>query len=537
MADTKVEKITIQGGDAKLGMTSEFTAVIEPDDATDKTLEWSISNGGEYASIESSDGMICTVKGVKMGGPVTLTATAKDGSGVTGSIEFHVSADESIIPSEGWGDWKDPVERKTFRVQMTDRTGSDYFDLMYTDDKGRTKSCISSMEIVGGPEEPFERVQLTIPKKRLYYIASQLAEANGILVGSTKIVLMGAMGRGVFTVTKCRYSGRKFVITAYCDAERFRGCTLEDSNISGTPRSILCYLLSIRTSFGVQVAYLDIDSAVVTTSEYKGYISFDKGANIWYILQVCAMLMGCRIWFADDTMHIRDCTRRVNNRAYEGAETLDLYPDSETDPMYGRTVGEVDLGDEGSDTVVNSVTIRCRLVDEKGEASSRTYNVGPYYEDGGTKEDSASVSKFGERTETFSIPELTCTLKMESGESILESESAEAFAVNYIRYLKEPQQSITFQLKEVQETENGASFEWLPYFDEPSMLDELSDEPDEVYLTSESVCGEGRLPQKLMLSTHDRSYPDCTTTYTFGMMKSISLSDSTSRIMDALNKG
>ena len=122
MADTKVEKITIQGGDAKLGMTSEFTAVIEPDDATDKTLEWSISNGGEYASIESSDGMICTVKGVKMGGPVTLTATAKDGSGVTGSIEFHVSADESIIPSEGWGDWKDPVERKTFRVQMTDRT-------------------------------------------------------------------------------------------------------------------------------------------------------------------------------------------------------------------------------------------------------------------------------------------------------------------------------------------------------------------------------------------------------------------------------
>ncbi len=422
---------------------------------------------------------------------------------------------------------------------MSDSTGSDYFDLMYTDDKGRTRSCISSMKIVGGPEEPFEMVQLVIPKKRLYYVASQLAEANGILAGVTKVVLNDALGRGVFTVTKCKYSGKRFTITAYCDAERFRGSTIQGGSLTGTPRSILATILATRADYGIQVSYLDMDPASRTSNEYDGVLTFEQDTNLWYALQVCAMLMGCRIWFADDTMHVRNCTRRVLNRVSDGAEDLDLYPSSESDPMYGRTAGEVELGDEGADTVVNSVSVRCSYLNPETGEGRGSYNMGPYYENGGDRESSSSVAKFGERTEALTIPELTYTVDTneETGISTRASEAAEAFARNYIEYLKEPQQSSTFELKEVQRTADGKGYEWFPYFDEPTMLDTLTDEPDEIVLTNGSVCGSGTLPQKLMLSSHTRRYPECTTTYSFGIMKSVSLSDSTSRILDALNKG
>lgn len=443
------------------------------------------------------------------------------------------------ISSEGNGAWSQPISRSRFRVQMSDSTGSDYFDLMYTDDKGRTRSCISSMKIVGGPEEPFEMVQLVIPKKRLYYVASQLAEANGILAGVTKVVLNDALGRGVFTVTKCKYSGKRFTITAYCDAERFRGSTIQGGSLTGTPRSILATILATRADYGIQVSYLDMDPASRTSNEYDGVLTFEQDTNLWYALQVCAMLMGCRIWFADDTMHVRNCTRRVLNRVSDGAEDLDLYPSSESDPMYGRTAGEVELGDEGADTVVNSVSVRCSYLNPETGEGRGSYNMGPYYENGGDRESSSSVAKFGERTEALTIPELTYTVDTneETGISTRASEAAEAFARNYIEYLKEPQQSITFELKEVQRTADGKGYEWFPYFDEPTMLDTLTDEPDEIVLTNGSVCGSGTLPQKLMLSSHTRRYPECTTTYSFGIMKSVSLSDSTSRILDALNKG
>ena len=443
------------------------------------------------------------------------------------------------IPTEGNGAWTQPISRSRFRVQMSDSTGSDYFDLMYTDDKGRTRSCISSMKVVGGPEEPFEMVQLVIPKKRLYYVASQLAEANGILAGVTKVVLNDALGRGVFTVTKCKYSGKRFTITAYCDAERFRGSTIQGGSLTGTPRSILATILATRADYGIQVSYLDMDPVSRTSNEYEGVLTFEQDTNLWYALQVCAMLMGCRIWFADDTMHVRNCTRRVLNRVSDGAEDLDLYPSSESDPMYGRTAGEVELGDEGADTVVNSVSVRCSYLNPETGEGRGSYNMGPYYENGGDRESSSSVAKFGERTEALTIPELTYTVDTneETGISTRASEAAEAFARNYIEYLKEPQQSITFELKEIQRTADGKGYEWFPYFDEPTMLDTLVDEPDEIVLSNESVCDSGTLPQKLMLSSHTRRYPECTTTYSFGIMKSVSLSDSTSRILDALNKG
>lgn len=456
------------------------------------------------------------------------------------TLYAHWDSAESAVESEGDGANTAPTGRKGFSVLISDNTGDTFYTLLgnvVSDEKTYFYNCISSLSITGGPEGPFEYLTITVPKKRLEYVASELVEANGILAGVTKIEL-DCMGRGTFTVTKCRYSNRRYTITAYCDAERFRGVTNE-RDLTGMPWTILMEVLGMRSSYGIAVSYLDTEDLYNpdVTTRCTESVSFAKDTNLWYIMQVCAMLCRCRIWFSDDTVHIRDCTVAVHDRKYSGAEVIDLYPENESEAMYARVVDSVDLGDEGSDTVVNSVTIRC--ANESGTMAS----IGPLYSDGTTtKPTDGSVNRFGERTEQLSVPELTWRYDLEDDEVVAAdtekvSELASLFAQNYIGYLSEPQQSIEFTVKEMQETSDGSDYEWLSFFDDPSMASEIVDIPDEVHLTNESVCDQGVLPQKLMLSTRTRHYPNCTTTYTFGMMKSISLSDSTSRIMDALNKG
>lgn len=456
------------------------------------------------------------------------------------TIYAHWIATELIVPSDGDGANAEPTARKGFSILISDNTGDTFYTMLGNVTSGNREwfyNCLSSLSITGGPEDPFEYLTLTVPKKRLEYVAAELVEANGILPGVTKIQL-DCMGRGMFTVTKCRYSGRRYTITAYCDAERFRGVT-NDKELTGMPWTILMEILEARSEYGISISYVDTEDlydASVSTRCTES-VTFDKDTNLWYIMQVCAMLCRCRIWFSDDTVHIRDCTKAVRNRVYSGAEAVDLYPESTSDAMYARVTDEVDLGDEGADTVVNSVTIRC------ANSAGTMANIGPLYGDGTTtKPTKGSVAKFGERTEQLSIPELGWTYdttdeEAETTEKDKVSAAGSIFAQNYIGYLSEPQQSIEFTVKEMQETEDGEGYEWLSYFDDPSMATEIVDVPDEVHLTNESVCDQGTLPQKLMLSTRTRHYPDCTTTYTFGQMKSITLSDSTSRIMDALNKG
>lgn len=457
-----------------------------------------------------------------------------------GDHTLYAQYTSSDVESEGTGENDTPQAGMSESILISDNTGDTFYSLLgrvEADGESYFYNCISSLSITGGPEDPFEYLTIVVPKKRLEYVASELVEANGILPGVTKVQL-DCMGRGMFTVTKCRYSGRRYTITAYCDAERFRGAT-NDKQLTGDPWTIIMEILGMRSSYGISISYLDTEDLYdpSVAARCTESLSFEADTNLWYILQVCAMLCRCRIWFSDDTVHIRDCTTAYTNRTHPGTEVVDLYPEDEGDAMYARVVDEVDLGDEGSDTVVNSVTIRC------ANATGTMTNIGPLYGDGSTsKPSSGSVAKFGERTESLSIPELVWRYDTEEGETATAdtdkvSDLCALFAQSYIAYLSEPQQSIEFTVKEMQLNEKGDGYEWLSYFDDPSMASEIIDVPDEVHLTNESVCGQGTLPQKLMLSTRTRHYPNRTTTYTFGQMKSITLSDSTSRIMDALNKG
>ena len=80
--------ITIDNG------TLQLSATVTPNDATNKTVTWSISNGTEQASISTS-GLVTAIDN----GTVTAKATANDGSGISGTLVITIS--NQTIPVTG----------------------------------------------------------------------------------------------------------------------------------------------------------------------------------------------------------------------------------------------------------------------------------------------------------------------------------------------------------------------------------------------------------------------------------------------------
>lgn len=90
----KVTGITISGNNAiKVGETSQLSAIVEPSNADAQHVSWA-SNHTEIATI-SDDGLVKAVAE----GITTITATAKDGSGVTGTYEINVSTNVIDVQS------------------------------------------------------------------------------------------------------------------------------------------------------------------------------------------------------------------------------------------------------------------------------------------------------------------------------------------------------------------------------------------------------------------------------------------------------
>ena len=83
--DILVNSISIQGNFIEDGGTSQLTAVIFPENATNKEVEWSVSNE-EVATIDQN-GLLTAVSN----GIVTVKATALDGSGVSATKSIDVS--------------------------------------------------------------------------------------------------------------------------------------------------------------------------------------------------------------------------------------------------------------------------------------------------------------------------------------------------------------------------------------------------------------------------------------------------------------
>lgn len=88
VTNTKVTTITLNSNDTEIAPleTTTVTADVKPDNANDKGVTYSTQDT-EFATVDADTGVVTGVSS----GTATITATAKDGSGVTGSIQITVS--------------------------------------------------------------------------------------------------------------------------------------------------------------------------------------------------------------------------------------------------------------------------------------------------------------------------------------------------------------------------------------------------------------------------------------------------------------
>ena len=108
--DTPVTGITVtsnrENNEVQAGRTATLTAAVAPENATRQTVTWSSSD--ETLATVTFNGIVTTTEGKT--GKVTITATATDGSGVTGTIELNIT-DGSAQP---------PAEEGNHKVDFTD---------------------------------------------------------------------------------------------------------------------------------------------------------------------------------------------------------------------------------------------------------------------------------------------------------------------------------------------------------------------------------------------------------------------------------
>ncbi len=96
--NTLVNKITVSSQDdvisiAGIGTTLQFSAAVLPQDATVSSVQWSVDNP-TLASISASG--LVTTKGY---GDIEVTATAKDGSNVSGTFKLAIINQTAIRPT------------------------------------------------------------------------------------------------------------------------------------------------------------------------------------------------------------------------------------------------------------------------------------------------------------------------------------------------------------------------------------------------------------------------------------------------------
>ncbi len=91
-----VSAITVNGlggaDEVDEGGTLQMEAVITPTGATDQTVTWSVTDDGVLASIDPATGLLTGIAA----GTVLVTATANDGSGVTGDTSITV---KEVVPT------------------------------------------------------------------------------------------------------------------------------------------------------------------------------------------------------------------------------------------------------------------------------------------------------------------------------------------------------------------------------------------------------------------------------------------------------
>lgn len=444
---------------------------------------------------------------------LTLTYNSDYNEIIRGSLQFAVGTmfvrNPRAEPISGFKGTQ--VRRSEYYVAISDSAQASYHLLMSDE---YDVDCISSYSLQGGMECPFEVLEMTLIKDRLTAAAPSLV--NDIVAGKNKVVVHAVGICMAMTVSDASLSGNRYRITAYADSARICSALISE----GATMSAKDWIKEILCTGNYGVSYVLGETLYLTYKDAgraEDLIEFEAGAGAWRALQICAMYMGCKVFFCEGKAYVVDC--RYHEEEYAAMhggypisdyDPIDLYARGKSDPYYARVTGNISLGAEGISTIVNSMKLTCRTA----FGSDQVGNI--------TKKDPESVDAFGESSaEVLDIRELVQNSSGETG-----TDQGVVFADNFMSYRREPQQSITFTLKEV--VKEGSSLVWQSAFAPISRAEGVSSAPDGYAVSNQSVLRDGvSVPQKLMMSTFTRNYPEGTTTYSFGVITPVDLSSAT----------
>ncbi len=405
----------------------------------------------------------------------------------------------------------------------------------YAVDSSRQTDIVKSYTIFGGPSTPFEYLTMTLSRKALIKQCPALAED---IYGGCNQLLISSLDGNSMTVTKVSTNSRECKITAYCNQEKIRGKTLQ-TDTQGTAEGILNSLLN--TNLSISPGTEKYIQAINPNGEQPVF-TIKAGTNVWTAIQLCAMVLHAKPFFSRGRFYLIDYTYLVSEDVpptrsdldwiprFAGVvfDTINLHEDDSSSAMNNRVAGDPTLGNEGLDTLYNTVILP--YWPEKDSEGNPT-NITPL-----SKSNNTSFNTYTENAYT----------SLDLRNYITAQNSTTAFAVatmiaNYILdYRAEPQtHSIKFTMKE-RSNVGAEKAGWQFAFPTVMTAKKIVSPTDDFTVSGLSVLeryqsGRAKFkPQLLYLSSFERNYPDFTSEYTFGKIEDIDLSQSTSNIMSAV---
>ena len=467
---------------------------------------WQARSNGCLVNFESDDGIESDV--IKnVGGYIkNISRTYSDYNElITGSVDIAIGTmyvnDTDEI--EGVGAAQD---YHSMFIMLSDSEQKNWYAIQYGATDHEEYNLIDSLTITGGVETPFEKAVIKIPKKKLYETIPNL---QGDIIDRHNKLIINCMGQHNMYLDQANISDSTITLTGMTYAAYYQLSALQTTT-KATP---LEHIRSILSDSANGVMYdLSQDAQdkqfITNCTDTSDVLTFKVGTKLWRVLQICATMLGGRLFFADNKAYLLNYTVKIDNEYTKWMEYIDIQGSAD---MRKRMVSYSQIDQEGFAPVKNTATILAT----NSEGSSVTKLV----------TDNRSVAKYG------TLDKGTINL------SELDEVQADKFAINHLRYIREPQRSIRFTLKEGYGQSGSPEKVWMSYFGPSAQVGKIIDRENSDQVSNRSTLYSGYMPiyNKLMLSSYVRQFPKLTCEYTFGTIANISLSDNTSQVTNTLN--
>ena len=419
---------------------------------------------------------------------------------ISGSLEFVVGTMcvNDVDPGDAG---EGAVPYSSMYVLISDSKQLNWYPIMYGGDAYSEYNCIDSMTISGGLEDPFEHVEIKMPKKKLLELYPML---QGDIIDRQNLLMMDCLGARSMFVDQVKMSSNTVTIKAICHAQYYQERSITGT-LTGKPYYIIQNILS-SARYGVK---FDLATQLVTNyseNEFNNYkLTIPSGTKVWRALQICATILRCRMFFADNMAYLLDYTLPIDDEHTMFIETIDLQGSND---YRRRVVSDTEIDPEGFAPVKNTAVI------DAADASEEVYDP-----------DKISYDKYESLSKgTIRVPEISGML-------------IQYFGQNHLIYLREPQRSATFTIKEMYGRSGFATKLWKSQFGVSAQAGMIVDRTNSDYVTNVSyLFDDGTCAyQKLCLSSYVRSFPEGTCKYTFGTVANVDLSNNISQTTNTLN--